>query len=277
MNITLDTAKALVGAAREVAKKEVMPYFRKTSQLSVESKSSASDLVTTADKNSEKLLSLKIAEILPEAEIIGEEAVENDPSLLNKINTASQCVIIDPIDGTWNFVKGVPVFGIIIAVVEGGETVCGVLYDPVMDNSTYAVKGKGAYHIASDGEVTPVYSAKPTDSFTEMEGFVPAFSFLPSEYNFMFKDLSQFERINTLRCSCHEYRTLSEGGVHFGISGSPKPWDNAAGELVFRESGGYAAILETGKAYKPGSDNKGILLLAPNKENWQKLQQHFLG
>ncbi|CCN50702.1 conserved hypothetical protein [Vibrio nigripulchritudo MADA3029] len=276
MNLTLDKIKELVQAARDAAKQEVMPYYRKTNQLSVQTKTSASDLVTIADQNSERFLSERITKILPDAEIIGEESVEEDPTLLNKIGSAKQCVIIDPIDGTWNFVKGLPLFGIIIAVVEKGETVGGVLYDPVADDWIYAIKGKGAFFGSASEPDKSINVASPAISFEEMEGFSPVFLFESKFRSITPEKFLPFERITTLRCSCHEYRVLAEGGVHFGLSTMLKPWDHAAGELIHREAGGYSALLESGNAYKP-TERSGQLLLAPNKENWQKLQQHFLG
>ncbi|MGQ3177822.1 MAG: inositol monophosphatase family protein, partial [Blastomonas fulva] len=116
---------------RTVAREVVLHHYQQLSSAQISEKTPG-DLVTIADQESERRLSAGLAAILPQASIVGEEAVEADPVLIERVND-STAWIIDPIDGTHNYAHGHPPFGIIIALVERGETVAGWLYDPLAD------------------------------------------------------------------------------------------------------------------------------------------------
>jgi len=128
---------------RTVARDVVLHHYQELSASQIDEKSPG-DLVTFADKESERRLSAGLAEILPQASIVGEEAVEADASLIDRVND-STAWIIDPIDGTHNYAHGHPPFGIIIALIEQGETVAGWLYDPLANRMCHAVRGGGAF------------------------------------------------------------------------------------------------------------------------------------
>ncbi|MGI9388620.1 MAG: inositol monophosphatase family protein, partial [Boseongicola sp.] len=94
---------ALIDAVREVASQEILPRFRSLDPKDIATKSRKDDLVTIADREAERRLTEAARSILPEAVVVGEEAVADDPDLQNGIADADSCLIIDPIDGTWNF------------------------------------------------------------------------------------------------------------------------------------------------------------------------------
>ena len=131
MSVSDAEQSALIDAVRTVARAEITPRFRALSDEDVDEKSSAEDLVTIADKRAEVALTAAVKDILPGARVVGEEAVAADKSILDDVAKPGRTVIIDPIDGTWNFANGVAVFGVILAVIEDGETVMGLLYDRV--------------------------------------------------------------------------------------------------------------------------------------------------
>ena len=155
---------------RRAAKAEIMPRFRNLSDGDIRTKSHANDLVTEADTRA-----LQIA--FPSALVIGEEAVAAKPDLLEGIAEAQLAFHIDPVDGTWNFAHGLPVFGVIIAATRYGKPVFGLIYDPVGDDWAIA-----------DAEITPelqrpfganrtlkAADAKPLE---EMSGIIPLHLFL---------------------------------------------------------------------------------------------------
>ncbi len=94
-------------------------------------KSEAIDLVTEGDEAAERLIKANIDAIAPGAVFIGEESVAADPALLDKLAGADLAIVVDPIDGTFNFAAGLPLFGVMASVVAGGETVAGIIYDPL--------------------------------------------------------------------------------------------------------------------------------------------------
>jgi fructose-1,6-bisphosphatase/inositol monophosphatase family enzyme len=87
-----------------------------------------------ADHAAEKFIQTEIGKILPQAHLVGEESVAENPKLLDLIGTSDVCVIIDPIDGTGNFATGLAVFGTMVVVVIRNETIFGLLYDPIVDD-----------------------------------------------------------------------------------------------------------------------------------------------
>jgi fructose-1,6-bisphosphatase/inositol monophosphatase family enzyme len=64
--------------------------------------------------------------------VVGEEAVSRDPDLLNGLGEADLAFILDPVDGTLNFASGLPLFGVMAAVLRRGEVICGIILDPMV-------------------------------------------------------------------------------------------------------------------------------------------------
>ncbi|MEZ5478561.1 MAG: inositol monophosphatase family protein, partial [Thiolinea sp.] len=105
--LTQEQEHALLDIVRHAARTEIMPRFRQLSANAIQEKTSSQDLVTEADVRAEQVISAGVRELLPEAAVIGEEAVAEHPEILEQIASADMAVIIDPIDGTWNYAKGV--------------------------------------------------------------------------------------------------------------------------------------------------------------------------
>ncbi len=125
---------ALINLVRRAARAEIMPRFRNLAQGDITTKSGPHDLVTEADHQAEAMIARGLQRMFPHALIIGEEAVAAKPSLREDVSAAELAIIIDPVDGTWNFAHGLPLFGVIIAVTRFGRPVLGLLYDPVADD-----------------------------------------------------------------------------------------------------------------------------------------------
>lgn len=243
---------------RAAAAAEILPRFRRLRPDDIRAKTTPDDLVSEADLAAEGAMSEALARDFPEALIVGEEAVETDPGLLDRLPGAPLAFVIDPIDGTWNFAAGLSVFGVILAVIERGRTVVGVLYDPVMDDWIAARAGGGAwFERAGDDARRPlrIGGAGPAD---EAKGLVSPFNFPAVDRARLAAQLVGFGRVDALRCSCHEYRMLAQGRVRFCLSGGTKVWDHAAGVLVTTEAGGSVRMLD-GRPYAPGLRDGRIL------------------
>ncbi|MDE2791798.1 MAG: inositol monophosphatase [Paracoccaceae bacterium] len=271
MPLTESIVDGLIQAVRLAARTEIMPRFRNTAGDEIKSKSGPDDLVTIADCAAERVISEASERLLPGALIVGEEAIEEDAGILDALPKAKLAVIIDPIDGTWNFANGLPLFGVILAVVEDDETTFGLLYDPISDAWIRAGSGKGAFYCSSNGTRRRL-SINTAGNGTI--GVVPLFLFSSSVRKRLAPRLLGFDRVMSLRCSCFEYWLLAEGACDFAIAGLMKPWDHAAGELVYREAGGFAAMLPDGKRYR-ASRTVGHLLVARNPERWAALREVF--
>ena len=234
----------LIGIIRDVAKAEILPRFRNLDLDEIDTKADPHDLVTVADRAAENAISEAVQDIFTGITIVGEEAVTDDPTLLAKIGTSDLCLILDPIDGTGNFVSGLTVFGTIAALTVQGETVAGILYDPIMDDWVLATKGGGAW-LCSSGSKPKKLTTRSARQPEKMEGFVSVGNSVASD-----TALSNIGQVRALRCSCHEYRALVMGGIDFNLSAALMPWDHAAGSLAVLEAGGCVEVLG-GKAYAP--------------------------
>lgn len=232
-----EVTRGLIAAVRDTARTEIMPHFRNLSADMIDTKSGPHDLVTLSDQRAEEQLSRAAQALLPDALIIGEEAVAANSLLLHDLAHATEAVIIDPIDGTGNFVSGLAVFGVILAVMQGGRTVFGLLYDPVMDDWIMAAEGAGAW-LGRPGQAPRRLSPPPPVTTDDARGYISLSIFSPDEQRRMMADYPRYGRIRDLYCSCHEYRMLALGSADFLYTSLSKPWDHAAGSLIIQELGG---------------------------------------
>lgn len=262
----------LINLVRRAAKTEIMPRFRNLGHADVSAKSSRYDLVTEADTGAEAMLARGIQQMFPHALIVGEEAASADPGLRHKIRDAELAFILDPLDGTWNFAHGLPLFGVIVAVTRFGKPVLGLLYDPVMDDWIVADEAHPAHLARNMGADRPL-SVSRGGNLADMSGYIHLYLLPGDKQAEMAATLPDFGRAMVLRCSCHEYRTLAQGGMDFCLSGVMNPWDHAAGVLICQQAGGHVAMLD-GSDYNAGI-TEGYLLAAPDRPSWDRLRERF--
>lgn len=262
----------LINLVRRTAKAEILPRFRKLDATQTRAKTTRFDLVTEADTAAEAMLTRGILQIFPHALVVGEEAASADDSLRAQLKEAELGFLVDPLDGTWNFANGLPLYGVIIAVTRFGRPVLGLLYDPVMDDWIIADEASPARFVRNLGAEKRVQVSKGGDP-GEMSGFVHLHLMQKDVQRDLAPMLADFGRVKTLHCSCHEYRTLARGGVDFCLSGMMTPWDHAAGVLICQQAGGHVAMLD-GSEYNAGV-TEGYLLAAPNEASWAQLRERF--
>jgi fructose-1,6-bisphosphatase/inositol monophosphatase family enzyme len=258
----------------ETAQAEIMPRFRRLEAGDVRQKTSAADLVTEADVNAERVITKAIREKYPDALIVGEEACEEDPSLLNGLAGAPLAFVIDPVDGTFNFASGVPLFGVMLAVVVDGETVAGIIHDPVGKDWIMAERGGGSHIRSADGVLVRTRTADPVP-LSQMTGGVSWQFLAEPQRSRVAKNQAKCLSHFGYRCAAHEYRLLASGHAHFVLYNKLMPWDHLAGALIHVESGGHVARVD-GSAYRPG-DLDGGLLAAPDKASWAEIRQGLWG
>ena len=129
------------GVAQAVARRAgalALDYWRNRERLTVELKG-PQDFVSHADRDVEALLRREVAAAYPGDAFLGEETAASFTGPLNR------CWVVDPIDGTHNFLRGVPYWNVAIAYVEGGRARIGIVYDPVHDELYRAETGAGAW------------------------------------------------------------------------------------------------------------------------------------
>ena len=273
MTMPLDIER-LADLLRRAAKAEILPRFRRLGTGDIRSKSEPTDLVTEADEAAERMIRAELEDIAPDALFIGEESVAADPDLLGKLAHADFAVVVDPVDGTFNFASGIPAFGVMASVVWKGETIAGMIYDPMGDDWVMAEKGAGAFLRRPDGETVRLSVAAPRP-LEEMVGMASPGYFYGEERERILVNLAKVRFFANYRCAAHEYRTFAGGHVQFILYNKLMPWDHLAGTLISTEAGGYAARLD-GSPYLPHHLDGG-LLLASDEDSWQMLRHEIFG
>ena len=250
----------------EAARSEILPLFRNLPASAVRSKTSPADLVTDADEAAERFITEHLARVWPGAVLVGEEGCTRNPALLNAWIDAELAFLIDPIDGTRNYVAGLPLFGVMAAVVSRGEVIASVIYDPLGRDWAMALRGQGAWLENERGGETPLRVAAPAP-LAEMEALVSTQHMDEPWRTLVTGRLSRLSSANSLRCAAHEYRMAAGGHTHLLMYGRLMPWDHAAGWLLHHEAGGYSAHFD-GTPYKP-THRSGGLLYAPDAGSWR--------
>lgn len=204
-----------------------------------------SDLVSYVDKETEKMLVAELRQLIPAAGFITEE------------NTISQeqrefTWVIDPLDGTTNFVHGLPTYAISIGLMEGGEVVSGVIYEVNRAECFYAWKGGGAY---LNGASISVTQADKIDDSLFATGF-PIYNFEKLEsylaiLNKLMKNAHGLRRVGSAATdmayvACGRYEAFFEYNLN--------PWDVAAGVIIVQEAGGKVSDFKGGTDFLFGKE-----------------------
>ncbi|MCA0277643.1 MAG: inositol monophosphatase [Proteobacteria bacterium] len=262
-------AEAVVHIMREVARTEILPSWRNLSPGAIRFKTSIHDIVTDADEAAERAITAKLRERFPDATVIGEEAAASNPALLGRLSEAEFAFIVDPIDGTKNFSAGLPLFGVIIGVACRGEVIAGFILDPVGDDVAIALRGEGAWIEMPDGRQNDLHVAKAAP-LHDMVGCVAWNQLVEPVKTTLLTNLAKVRAAPSYRCGAHEYRMIAAGHYHFLLQGKIMPWDHAAGWLIHREAGGFAARFD-GSPYNAATHSGGILC-APDEDSWHLLR-----
>ncbi len=271
MLFSLQDALALDEMLRDAARSEILPRFKRLSTGAVRQKSSGLDLVTDADEAAEAAITAHLLRRFPGAVVVGEEAAERDPRLLDRLGEAELAFVLDPVDGTTNFVSGLPLFGVMAAVVSRGEVIAGLIHDPISDDTAIAVRGEGSWIQAPDGRQAALRVIAPPASLAEASACV-LWHFLPDDIRpIVTANLSRIGQAVCHYCAAHEFRMLAGGHSHFLFYSKLMPWDIAAGWLLHREAGGYAARSD-GTPYRPAS-TEGWLIGAPDEASWHLFRE----
>ena len=181
---------------KDVAATIIMPRFQNLSDDEIKSKTGPTDLVTIADLESEEALTKHFKDILPGSYVVGEEAVSKNEISTSILATENDPVwVIDPVDGTNNFATGNPTFGVIVTLVQGGQTVQGWIYDVPGDRTAITERGSGV-EINGARKIYPA-NDKP---LKESKGFISR-KFLPKQMRDELKETLENEFGCILKCN----------------------------------------------------------------------------
>jgi myo-inositol-1(or 4)-monophosphatase len=242
-------------------------YFqaRVNSDFTVKTKSSPADLVTDIDPACERLIHERIVKDYPDHQFLGEESTL--PGSLasmeatRKVVSAEHLWIVDPIDGTTNFVQGLPLSVVSIAYAEQGSVKVGVVYDPYRKEVFYAVKDKGAF-CAKSAEIRE-WLEHPSDSFVGVRLVASveerlSHSVVATGFPSRVPNREAVTRAGLLLImQLKSFRALGAAALHLAYVAAGRldgfweydlnAWDVAAGVLLIQEAGGYVKELGHGK------------------------------
>jgi histidinol-phosphatase len=214
----LEAARAVAVAAGKLALRH------QTDGVVVEAKLDLSP-VTIADREGELLIARELEQAFPGDGILGEEGSRKDSSLGRRW-------IIDPIDGTRDFLRGLPTWSILIALEDGPEVAAGVCHFPAQNVTYYAVRGSGAYRNAAPIRVSTI--TDPSQALLCVNGFndVLRFPFSPRLLEWM----RQFWSVRSFG-GCQDAMLVAGGQAEVWLEPSGKAWDFAALKVIAEEAG----------------------------------------
>ncbi|MBC7467605.1 MAG: inositol monophosphatase [Bdellovibrio sp.] len=236
--------EAAIGAV-ELGRACLLGYFGKISHI--ESKEKAG-LVSEADRESENIIKAELAKHYPEIEFLGEETsfLENQ----TEFKTASKNGrwILDPLDGTTNFIHQFPIFCISLGLEVDGKIELAILDMPILKQTWTAVRGQGTF---CNGKKVSVSTTTEFSNALLSTGF---FAEDPTHLDEQLRMFSHFVRISRgIRrpgAAAYDLALVSSGVFDLFWEKNLKPWDTAAGQLLVEEAGGILRTYE-GTPYSP--------------------------
>jgi fructose-1,6-bisphosphatase/inositol monophosphatase family enzyme len=255
----------------EVAATEVMPLFGSLRPEEVKEKQ-VGDLVTVADVAAERELSRLLTAELPGSVVVGEEGVHADRTQLAALAGPDPVWVIDPIDGTLNFTRGIAMFAVMVALVVDGETVAGWIHDPAHSRTAVAELGSGAVFAGERMRVAA--DARPPAALT---GAIYAGRFATPELSaHVHARKHAVHPIKTIACAGFEYLRLAGGGTDFALFSRTMPWDHLPGILIHAEAGGWTRRID-GERYRPTEPTGPAILIASSRRSWNELYARLIG
>lgn len=258
--------EAVARILEETAAEEILPRFRALAEGDKRTKAGG-EVVTVADEAAERRLEQRLTDLLPGSLVVGEEAAAADPAVFAHLLQDEPVWLIDPIDGTHNFSEGIPVFAVMVALVQRGAIRAAWIHDPPNARTAQAEEGAGAW--MSGQRLKAAVPAPLTDMAGTLHAGQHGGADLRKRVRVLHRELGT---LRNLRCAGAEYIRLAAGEMHYTFFTRLMPWDHAPGVLLHQEAGGFVQTAE-GKTYSPAVREGRGLLAAPDQGGWQTLYE----
>ena len=233
------------------ADKISLAFFR-NKELSTKMKHDNSP-VTEADQKIERVIRELVDKRFPKMDVLGEEEGGNTES-------SSLKLIIDPIDGTRNFMRGIPIYATLLAIQENGEIVAGLVSAPALHGRWWASKGDGAYyngesiHVSKIDEISDAYGFHSKNVNLESKEIEDQIHALLSDSQYA-RGFGEFYQHMLVAMGSGEY------ALNVGDKGGINIWDTAAFKIIVEEAGGKCSNIEGDETALAGDiiSSNGIL------------------
>jgi myo-inositol-1(or 4)-monophosphatase len=234
---TAEEAAALVGAGRSTAAEQV------------DTKSSPVDVVTAVDTASEALIVRRLLEARPDDGVLGEEGASRE-------GTSGVRWVVDPIDGTVNFLYGLPAYAVSIAGEVDGRTEVGVVLNVATGELFTAARGGGAWLTAPGAAAVQLHGSAPAslEQTLVATGFGYRVEQRQAQGAVVARLLPEVRDIRRNGCASLDLCSAAAGRVDAYYELDLKPWDHAAGALVAAEAG----LVVTGTAGRPFAEPMAV-------------------
>jgi myo-inositol-1(or 4)-monophosphatase len=214
-------------------------------ELNVRSKSTSTDAVSDMDLQSERLIVQMLREGHERDVVLAEEGTQGVGSQIPGASDHGTRWIVDPLDGTVNYLYGLPHWGVSIAGQRAGRTLVGVVVVPALGEEFWAVAGAGAWHLRGGGEparLGPMVDV-PLSASLVATGFAYAAERRIDQAAVVAALAARVRDIRRLGAAAVDLAHTALGRVDAFYESGLQPWDLAAGELIVREAGGLVTGL----------------------------------
>ena len=217
------------------ASRSLIRDFGEIENLQVSTKAPG-DFVTSADKRTEEILINELQKAHPDYGIVTEES-----GIINKRNINNRW-IIDPIDGTLNFLNSVPQFAISVAYEENGEILCGVIFNPITNEMFCAEKGNGAY--LNNSRIRVSKKKKVQDSLLVTGGPKQTSNMKKKIFSEYIKISNHSSNVRKFGSAALDMAYVACGRFDGYWQREINLWDVAAGIVIVKEAGGFVDFFE---------------------------------
>jgi len=245
--MTLPDLKQLEDIVKPAAQEILVPGFGK---IEFTHKADGS-LITEADKAMQARLVNEITSAWPDYAILGEEMTEQEQQAA--MDNAAGYWCIDPLDGTNNYVTGMPFFAVSIALIVDNRQMLGFIYDPLREEVFTAIRGEGA---ALNGNLLKCMPNK-----TEVDSVIAEIDLkrLPKDLSIRLVNEEPFSSQRNIGSSALDWCWLAACRYNVYLHGGQKPWDYAAGNLILHEAGGFSTALDGDAVFRGRFEDRSVL------------------
>jgi len=260
----------IVNILIDVNEKVVLNYFNKLTPKDIDIKTSNDDFVSVADKKSEDYIYKKLSNFLDNTKIMGEETAfldkENFLSLLNE----PLLWVIDPIDGTKNYINGNENFCSMISLVDHSLPIASFIYKPLQRQFIYAFKDIGAFKFNLETKISTKLNLE-VDPFSQIIGSGGTKGIPEVFRKSILSNLRSFTKRVFIGSAGIETIMLVTNKIQFVFHGRVTPWDHSPLDLIIKEAGGCVYMARFKEEFNIKS--KGPILAAINSKVWDEVRE----
>ena len=248
----------------------ILHYFNKLSPNEIDTKTSDDDFVSVADKKSEEFIINKLFNFLGITNIIGEESTFVDNKKYLTLLNEQLLWVIDPIDGTKNYINGNKNFCSMISLIENSCPIASFIYKPLEKELVYAFKGNGAYKLNIETNIYSKLKIKINKSI-EIIGSGGSKGIPEIFRKSILNNLRNHTERLFIGSAGIETTMLATNKIQFIFHGRVTPWDHSPFDLIIKEAGGCVYMARYKEEFNIKS--RGPILAAASNHIWNQIRE----